>query len=51
MGTTQASSQTKQVEEKHYTVTEQGTVHTALESRVEIKFGFFSVIAKLKGKS
>lgn len=51
MGTTQASTKTKQAEEKHYTVTEHRTVVTALESRVETKFVVFSVTAELKRKS
>lgn len=51
MGTSQASTKTKQAEEKHYTVMEHGTVLAALESRVETKFGAFSVTAKLKRKS
>lgn len=51
MGTTQASTKTKQAEEKHYTVMEHGTVLSVLESKVETKSGAFSVTAKLKRKS
>lgn len=46
----QLRHQPRQVEEKHYTVMEHGTVLAALKSRVETNFGVFSVTAKLRRK-